>query len=105
MAAARVTATTVHTSLPSVSSRSPGSSPVWQVGLQFMSSHESKRETWPTQRGHDDVYFGGFRQDGATDRPTSSGVWLGSGFKNRMHAYLHLRLRDNSLTSSSCEVM
>lgn len=52
-----VASTTTHTNMSSLSSRVPGSSPLWQVGLQLRSSHESKRNTCSRQRGdgQDDV--------------------------------------------------
>lgn len=48
MAVMNVASTTTHTSVSSLSSRVPGSTPLWQVGLQLRSSQESKRNTCST---------------------------------------------------------
>lgn len=48
MAVTNVATTKTHTSVSSLSSRAPGSTPLWQVGLQLRSSHESKRNTCST---------------------------------------------------------
>lgn len=58
---------TAQTIAPSVASRVPGRSLVWQVGLQLTSSHES-RDTTCSKAANKSVGKEGEGSDGATTR-------------------------------------